>query len=200
MKQIILITAAILTLALSGFGQNKTISASEIVNQINSGKDVSIENATVIGNLDLTNLSNQINDSIYPENGKQAKVFSNKISQAVSFKNVKFTDKLNFFRKESNKTEIREYRVVFEKSVTFENCTFEKQTNFELTNFDGETSFANSIFKQKPLLIRIGLDKKPNLEGTIFEQGSIFQFTQNDSQINLSVADLQTLLKKLADR
>ena len=60
---------------------------------------------------------------------------------------MKFADKLNLFRKESDAKEIREYRVVFEKSAIFENCIFEKEVNFELTNFDSETSFANSIFR-----------------------------------------------------
>jgi Pentapeptide repeats (9 copies) len=200
MKNTFLILTMVLVSGFGVFGQGKTVSAIEIVNQINASKAVSIENATVVGDLDLTNLSNQTNDSIYPENGRTAKVFSNKISQPISFKNVKFSGNLSFFRKDSEDKEICEYRVVFEKSTNFENCVFEKQTNFELTNFAGEASFANSIFKQKPLLIRVGVEKSINLEGTIFEQGSVFQFTQNDIQINRSVAELQTILKRLADR
>jgi hypothetical protein len=196
MKKTILILTAILVSTYGIFGQTKTISAGEIVNQINSGKAISIENATVIGDLDLTSLTNQINDSVYPENGKTAKVFTGKVTEKVSFKNVTFAGNLNFFRKESDEKEIREYRVQFEKSVAFENCTFEKNVNFELTNFNEGVSFANSVLKNQPLFVRIGLEKFANLESVIFEQKAIFQFTQNNPRKVVSVSELEVILKK----
>lgn len=200
MKNTILILTVILISAFGIFGQTKTISANEIINQIISGKIVAIENATIIGDLNLTDLPNQINDAVYPEKGKTAKVFSGIIGQKVSFKNVIFSGNLNFFRKEADEKEIREYRVQFNETVAFENCKFEKDVNFELTNFFNGVSLANSVFKQKPLLIRVGIEKPVNLEGAIFEQGSIFQFTQKDSRINLSVSELQTFLKNSSTR
>lgn len=196
MKKTILILTVILVSVSSIFAQEKTISASEIINQINSGKAVSIESATVGGDLNLTNLPNQINDAVYPEKGKTARVFSGVIGQKVSFKNVIFAGSLNFFRKESDEKEIREYRVQFEKSVAFENCTFEKDVNFELTNFNNGISFAGSIFKKTPLFVRIGLEKSANLEAVIFERNAIFQFTQNNPRMTVSVSELETILKK----
>lgn len=196
MKNIILILTAILVSTSGVFGQSKTIPASEIVNQISSGKTVSIENATVGGDWDLTNLPDQINDAVYPEKGKTARVFSAVINQKISFKNVKFAGNVNFFRSESDKQEIREYRVQFKDAVAFENCVFEKGVNFELTNFDGGVSFANSIFKETPLFVRIGLEKTANLSGTIFEQNAVFQFTQNNPRKTVSVGELKIILKK----
>jgi hypothetical protein len=196
MKKTILILTAILVSTFGIFGQTKTISAGEIVNQINSGKAISIENATVIGDLDLTSLTNQINDSVYPENGKTAKVFTGKVTEKVSFKNVTFAGNLNLFRKELDEKEIREYRVQFEKSVAFENCTFEKNVNFELTNFNEGVSLASSVFINQPLLVRVGLEKFANLESVIFEQKAIFQFTQNNPRKVVSVSELEVILKK----
>jgi hypothetical protein len=196
MKKTILILTAILVSTFGIFGQTKTISAGEIVNQINSGKAISIENATVIGDLDLTSLTNQINDSVYPENGKTTKVFTGKVTEKVSFKNVIFAGNVNFFRKESDAKEIREYRVQFEKSVAFENCTFEKNVNFELTNFNEGVSLASSVFKNQPLFVRVGLEKFANLESVIFEQKAIFQFTQNNPRKVVSVSELEVILKK----
>jgi hypothetical protein len=187
----------ILLAACGVFGQQKTLRAEDLIAQIISGKAVIIENAVIVGDLDLTNLPNQINDAVYPEQEKTARVFSGIISQIISFKNVRFAGNVNLFRTTADEKEIREYRVQFKDAVSFENCTFEKEVNFGLTNFDGQTSFANSVFKQKPLFIRIGLNRAINFEGTIFEQNSIFQFTQADEKLILSVNELQNLIKKL---
>lgn len=194
------ILAVILISVCGVFAQEKTISANEIVAQFQSGKNVSIENAKVIGDLDLTNLPNQINDAIYPENGKTAKVFSSIFAQSVSFKNVKFAGNLIFFRKEESKQEIFEYRIQFKNTVKFENCSFEKNVNFELTNFDNGVSFSGSVFKEKPLFIRIGLEKTADFTGTIFEQNAIFQVTQNSKKMTLSAVELQKLLDNLKDQ
>ncbi|MCD9185849.1 MAG: pentapeptide repeat-containing protein [Pyrinomonadaceae bacterium] len=194
----IFIISAVIFISVCGvFAQEKTFSASEVAARFQSGKDISIENARIIGDLDLTNFPNQINDAVYREKGKTAKVFSSIFAQNVSFKNVKFAGNVIFFRKEENEKEIFEYRIQFKNTVKFENCTFEKDVNFELTNFDNGVSFAGSVFKQKPLFIRIGLEKSADFTGTVFEQKAVFQFTQNSGQKTLSAAELQELFDKL---
>lgn len=199
--KIFTISAVVLLISVCGvFAQEKSISANDITAQFQSGKSVAIENAEITGDLDLTNLPNRINDAIYPEKGKTAKVFSSIFPQTVSFKNVKFAGNIIFFRKEESEKDIYEYRVQFKNTVVFENCRFEKDVNFELTNFDNGVSFAGSVFKQKPLFIRIGLEKTADFQGTIFEQNAVFQFTQNTEKMTLTVEDLQKLLEKLKGR
>lgn len=196
MKNATTILTIIWVSALGVFAQTKTISADEVVKQIASGKTLAIENAIVGGDLDLTNLPERINDAVYSEKGKTARVFSAIINQTVAFKNVKFAGSVNFFRSESDAKEIREYRVQFKDAVAFENCAFEKAVNFELTNFDGGVSFANSVFKQTPLFVRVGLEKSFDLRGTIFERNAIFQLTQNNPRRTVSVVELETILRK----
>ena len=125
-----------------------------------------------------------------PEKNKTAKVFSAKITQPVTFKNIVFNGKVDFFRTESDAKEINEYRLVFADAVKFENCIFKEPADFELTNFDGSVSFANSIFKAKPSFIRVGLEKIPNFTNTIFESGSVFQNFQHEKPRNFSAAEL----------
>jgi hypothetical protein len=179
------------------YGQQKSLAAQEIIRQITAGQTVNIENAVITGELDLTALPNPINDAVYPEQGKTARVFSHEVKQSVTFSNVKFTGRFSLFRQTTTAKEIREDRVVFRQAVRFENCVFAQETDFTLANFEGEVSFANSVFQQKPLLVRIGLSRPANLDGAVFAQGSVFQFTQNDERRNLSVADLQSLMRQM---
>ena len=90
MKNIILSVAASLVLTTSLFGQSpsKTVSADEIVKQIEAGRKISYENVTVAGDFDLSKLSERKNDATYPEKGKTARVYSATISQSITFKNV----------------------------------------------------------------------------------------------------------------
>ena len=114
----------------------------------------------------------------------------------MTFRNVVFDGKLIFFRKAETDIEIKEYRVVFDKAVTFENCTFNQTADFELTNFNGGVSFANSTFKGKPSFVRIGLETTPNFTKTIFENGSIFKNFQNDVPRDLTAMELESVYRK----
>lgn len=181
----------------SAFAQtaSKTVAASEIIKQINQGGTINYENVTVTGDFDLSKLTNRTNDAVYPENGKTARVYSAKISSPVSFKNVVFSSKVDFFGKEETAAEIKEYRIVFADNVKFENCTFNEVADFELTNFEKDISFKNSVFKAKPSFIRVGLERIPDFSQTIFEKGSIFKNFQNDPEQNLTATNLESFYR-----
>lgn len=194
MQRIFLSLATVLVLSFSVFGQSsaKVVAASEIIEQFEKGGKIAYENVTIAGDLDLTNLPNRTNDAVYPEKNKTARVYSAKIAQPISFKNVVFNGKVDFFRKAENAQEISEYRLQFGSAVVFENCIFNQTVDLELTNFDAAVSFADSVFKAKPSFIRIGLQKTPDFTRTVFENGSIFKNFQADQPQNLSAAALST--------
>lgn len=192
MKNIFLTLIATLILISSAFGQtpSKTISAEKIIKQVEKGKKVSYENVIVTGDFDLSNLSKRTNDATYPENGKTARVYTATIKHPISFKNVVFTGNVDFFRKDEDAKEIKEYRISFADAVAFENCTFNLTADFELTNFDSGISFANSVFKVQPSFVRVGLQKKPDFTKTVFENGSLFKNFQSDETQNLTAEQL----------
>lgn len=196
--RMLLLTALISVFAGITFAQSnvKTISADEIIKQIEMGKIIHYSNVTVKNDFDLSKLTQRTNDAVYPEKDKTARVYSAFIKNPVTFKNVVFSGNVTFFRKEITANEIKEFRLVFADAVKFENCIFEGTTDFELTNFDADISFENSIFKQKPLFIRIGLTKTPVFTGTKFEQGSLFKNFQNDAPQNFSAEELKDFYEK----
>ncbi len=193
----VLFAAVVLLSSITGFAQNRlsVISATKLIEQIETSQTINYENVTIAGDFDLSKLSARTNDAVYPEKSKTARVFSAKVTQPVTFKNVVFDGKLVFFRKAETDHEIKEYRVVFDKAVTFENCTFNQTADFELTNFDGGVSFANSTFKGKPSFVRVGLEKTPNFTKTIFEKGSIFKNFQNDALRDLTAMELESVYR-----
>lgn len=194
----VLFVATILFSAINSFAQNRlsVVSATELVKRVETSQPISYENITIDGDFDLSNLSKRTNDAVYPEKSKTARVFSANVTQPIIFRNVVFNGKLDFFRRVETANEIKEYRVVFDKAVTFENCTFNQTTDFELTNFNGGVSFAHSRFKDKPSFVRVGLEKTPNFAKVIFENGSIFKNFQNDAPRNLTPTELETFYRE----
>ncbi len=201
MKPILIATAfAVLFIfsAVNGSAQNRpaVVSAAEIIKRFEKSQPVNYENVTISGDLDLSNLPVRTNDAIYPENGKTARVYATTVDQPITFRNVIFDGKLNFFRRSETNKEINEYRIVFERGVVFENCTFNETANFELTNFNGGVSFAGSTFNYKPSFVRVGLVSVPDLAKTTFANGSIFKNFQNDTPQNLSAPELKSFYQK----
>lgn len=174
-----------------GQQKTKTISADQIIKQIENNESVDYKDVIIKDDLDLTKISKRTNDSTYPENEKTARVYSLIIKKPVSFKNVIFSGKVKFFRKDINNNEINEYRTIFSEKVSFENCRFEDISDFELTNFDSDVSFKDSIFALEPLFVRIGLVKTPLFSGTKFLKGSIVKNFQYDKPLNFTSDELQ---------
>lgn len=185
---------AIIVLSSIGAYAQKKVSSAELISQIREGKNLSYENVTIIGDIDVSNFGNAIETGLYPENGKTVYVLSNFVRQPVSFKNCTFKGKLTFCYKTESSSEKREYRIEFTNDVTFQNCTFEKDADFELTNFDKAVSFEGSVFKEQPRFVRMGLNLKPNLDGLKLEKGCLFQFDQSKKEQVFTTQELNKII------
>ncbi|HRH50095.1 MAG TPA: pentapeptide repeat-containing protein [Panacibacter sp.] len=188
-----LFTAVIVCFTVSAYAQ-KEVSSVELINQISEGKNLSYENVTIIGDVDLSKLGNSTETGKYPENGKTVYVFTNFVKQPVSFKNCTFKGRLNLCHKTESSNEKKEYRVEFTEDVIFQNCTFEKVADFELTNFDKAVSFEGAVFKEQPRFVRMGLYQKPNLDGLQLAKGCLFQFDQSKKEQVFTTKELNKII------
>lgn len=188
-----LFAAVIVCFTVSAYAQ-KEVSYDELITQISQGKNLSYENVTIIGDIDLSKLGSGTETGKYPENGKTVYVLSNFVKQPVSFKNCTFKGRLVFCYKTENSNEKREQRVEFTDDVIFQNCTFEKAADFELTNFDKAVSFEGSVFKEQPRFVRMGLYQKPNLDGMKLDKGCLFQFDQSKKEQVFTTQELNKVI------
>ena len=90
-----LYAAVIVCFTVSAYAQ-KEVSYDELITQISQGKNLSYENVTIIGDIDLSKLGSGTETGKYPENGKTVYVLSNFVKQPVSFKNCTFKGRLVF--------------------------------------------------------------------------------------------------------
>ena len=127
----------------------KTVDAKDIMSAIKNGKDVSYENVTITGTLDLTFM-----DEKAPELPKKRKWYKNngsnsieeQIEVKVSFVNCVFDDNVFAYIHDEDS----EYTFIanFEDDVAFTNCTFKGNALFKYSDFERDADFSGSTFKQ----------------------------------------------------
>ena len=130
-----IITLLILTITTVTFSQ-KTVDASDILQDIKDGKAVSISNATINGILDLTYM-----DDALPKLPKRRKRWWNNggsnevnklIENKISFINCTFTDDVLAYIPDEDSGYT--FTADFEDVVIFKDCTFERKAMFKYSD------------------------------------------------------------------
>jgi hypothetical protein len=128
-----------------GFSQ-QTIAATEIMKDLRAGKDISISNATIVGNLDFTLMEEQIeklpSKRIPPKRNNTIKC---KVLSKVSFTNCIFKNHVLAYIPDGDNTGYT-FIADFEDDAIFQDCTFKRKALFKHSVFKKTASFAGSRF------------------------------------------------------
>lgn len=130
--------------ALQGFAQQK-VKASEIIALINDGKMVSLKDAIIEGELDLTDLKNREHGGhgLFFDYGDAIK---STVTAPLRFVNCTFQgDVLGYYHIDH---ENQTYAVDFREDVTFQHCTFLRASEFKYSEFDRKADFSESVFNE----------------------------------------------------
>jgi uncharacterized protein YjbI with pentapeptide repeats len=188
----------LLILLLCAFGTQvsaqKEITAKVIFEAIDKGQSANYQDVTIVGDLDLTELSNK-------KRIKRAKndfeEFKSTVEVSLSFKNCVFKgDFIAYKNLEDDKQKKvanvsiswgdgTTYTTDFEKSVVFENCTFEKKSEFKYSDFAEKASFIGTKFtqsanfkyadfKQEVIFAKCDFDEYANFKYSNFKQDADF--------------------------
>ena len=184
------LTAFVFTLLLTTtLSAQKTVNASDILNDIKQGKNVSYENVTIKGSLDMTYMDDKL-----PELPKRNKWFNNSgsntvketIEGSVSFVNCVFED--NVFAYIHDEDSKYTFVANFENDVKFENCIFKENALFKYSEFEGNTSFKGSEFKESSTFKYAKFDTKANFASTTFYEDATFKYTKFKNGVSFNNA------------
>ncbi|RNI31243.1 pentapeptide repeat-containing protein [Rufibacter latericius] len=177
-----------------------SVSAADIVAKISRGEAVSYQNATITGDLDLTQLQNKTLKKSEGEKGKHdSKEYISTVTAPVSFTNCTFKGKvLAYFNPNSLNGELSDvtigkgndevYNTNFEKDVRFEKCVFEQRTAFKYSEFKGDASFDGSTFKEEALFKYTKFAGKVDFERTDFAEVANFKYVKFPAKANFKSA------------
>jgi hypothetical protein len=170
----------------------KTIKANDILDDIKQGKNVSYDNLTIKGTLDMTFMDDKL-----PELPRRNKWFNNggnntvkeTIEGSISFVNCVFED--NVFAYIHDEDSKYTFVADFENDVTFENCTFKANALFKYSDFEGNASFKGSEFQENSTFKYAKFDSKANFANTIFNENATFKYTKFKNGVSFNNARFQ---------
>ena len=161
----------------------QTITAQEIMKDLQAGKDISISNATIVGNLDFTFMEEQIeklpSKRISP---KRNNTFKYTVLSKVSFTNCTFKNHVLAYIPDGDNTGYT-FIADFEDDAIFQDCMFERKALFKHAIFKKMTSFAGSRFYEDT-----------TFKHAIFENNGDFMSVISESEMTFKHA----IFKKLA--
>lgn len=158
-----------------------TVSASDIIEKINRNEAISYQNATITGDLDLTNLANR--REIREGNWGDSRQFLSVVAVPLSFKNCTFTGK--FLAYYTDKQDGRKllssnntvYNADFTEAVLIENCRFNDDAAFKYSNFNQQALFSENTFREEALFKYAKFRNGADFSGSTFRGYADFKYT-----------------------
>ena len=163
----------------------ETVPAFEIMNDIKSGKEISLKDVTITGDLDFTFMDDKQSD--LPKNAKWWKEGkTNKVEEtigvAISFVNCEFEgDVLAYIHLEKSGYT---FTADFDKNVTFKNCEFTENAMFKYSEFDNSANFKGSKFMRKSSFKYAEFDQMVSFSGAKFYDDANFKYTEFDEGVS----------------
>ncbi|HOZ31148.1 MAG TPA: pentapeptide repeat-containing protein [Bacteroidales bacterium] len=114
------------------------IPAKEIIKEINSGKDIYVENAVIEGDIDFRTLENPSKENM--------NIKCCYLEQSLCFINCTFTGKIIMSGAGNEQDFIK---TCFVRGLSLKNCIFKSEIIASNCEFRGVTDFSNSIFESK---------------------------------------------------
>ena len=170
----------------------QTVKASDIIKDIKSGKNVSYENVTITGILDMTPMEEKL-----PELPKKRRWYNNggsnsfdtKIEGTVLFTNCVFEDDVYAYihDEDSGYTFVAD----FENDVKFANCTFKGQALFKYSDFSESADFRGSKFYERSTFKYAKFSENVSFANTEFKEDAVFKYSHFRDGVSFNNAKFQ---------
>jgi hypothetical protein len=166
----------------------QSVSATQIMEDIQDGKDISYEGVTINGILDFTYMDAKIDD--LPRRSKWWNSSSNEVDESIevviSFVNCTFDDDVLAYIHDDPTGYT--FTADFERRVTFKNCEFTRKAMFKYSEFDDDVSFEDSKFRRASTFKYAEFDDFADFSGTTFNDDAIFKYSEFDSGVSFANA------------
>lgn len=176
---------SIVAAPLTSFSQ-KSVEASQIIEQIRRGESISIEDAVITGDLDFTFYFEKKYEDQYSrkkENWNDNSV-KEMISGKIVFVNCVFRDGVLAYihDEKTNYTFIAS----FENTVVFQNCIFEKESDFKYSSFEETADFNGSVFEEEALFKYAKFQDYADFGNSKFDDDANFKYAKFQEGLNFS--------------
>ncbi len=163
------------------YGQ-QTIQAQDIVDALKAGQDVSYENVTVTGIMDLTAYAEKA-ATLPKRKGYNGNEVENHIKGNIRFKNCRFDDHVYAYFNDDNISHTKgnsKYTFItnFRGDVIFEDCEFEKRAWFKYSDFSEKAVFTGTSFNGSSTFKYAEFPEYADFAGTTFDDDNTFKYAK----------------------
>ncbi len=171
--------ALLLCLFIGQLNAQSVVQATDIMEALKRGEDVSYTNATIQGKLDFTLMDEKMRDlpvkrRWWKDGGDNT--VNEIVESKISFVNCTFEDDVIAYYHD----ERSEYTFTadFERDVKFEQCNFKGDAMFKYSNFEGDAIFAGSTFDDETTFKYAEFEYIADFSKTLFDEDAIFKYTK----------------------
>ena len=167
----------------------RTIKASDIMNDVKNGKNITYKNVTIDGTLDFTFMDEKLPNLPRRKrwwNNNGSNEIKKRIDSKISFENCVFTDHvLAYIPDEASGYT---FTASFDNDVRFTNCTFEGKAMFKYSKFERNTSFEGSKFEDDSTFKYAEFDKEISFTNTLFKEPATFKYAKFRNHVSFAKA------------
>jgi len=185
-QSIFLIQLLFIAVFFTSFAQlakaQSTVDATEILQRMKSGENISYENVTIVGVMDMTSAKEELPNLPRRKSYKDNQVKS-KLSGDIKFVNCTFEDHVYayFHDKGMDHTDgnsVYTFTVNFDGDVTFKDCTFKERAWFKYSAFEEDSDFSGSQFEGSTTFKYSKFPERTSFANTVFEDDNTFKYTE----------------------
>ncbi|MEL7159395.1 MAG: pentapeptide repeat-containing protein [Bacteroidota bacterium] len=159
----------------------QSIDASEVIAMIDDGKEVSLNNVTIKGDLDFTKVADRERDN--NKNWGKQPSYRCHVRSRVSFTDCVFEGEVvGYLNTKDGKWNLggdngELYNADFHETVAFKACTFREKVNFKYTRFYEGADFSESRFGDPTVFKYTRFDEYANFSRVRMAQKVTFKYT-----------------------
>ncbi|GAB3175341.1 pentapeptide repeat-containing protein [Telluribacter humicola] len=203
--------ALVAMLAVSATAQS-TLSAKEIIQNVDRKYAVEVSNKTIEGDLDLTDLSNK---ELKKRGNMDTREYKSRVEVPLTFRNCTFKGDVLAYKVVDKDGKRRSllgsvmnndsdnqtlYTADFKEAVIFENCTFEGLAEFKYSDFAENVSFADSKFRHSANFKYAKFNEGARFANANFTDSANFKYAKFSDEANFANTRInQTADFKYAD-
>lgn len=168
------------------------INASEIEQRMKAGDDVSYENVTIVGVLDMTSAREKLPD-LPRKSSWGGDNIESKLRGDISFINCTFEDHVYAYFNDKNIDHTpgnSEYTFIahFDGDVKFKDCDFKKRAWFKYSEFDEASDFSGTQFEGSSTFKYADFPERTSFANTIFEDENTFKYAEFSEYVSFENA------------
>ena len=185
-----------LTLATSSMAALESMPASDVLLRIDTEAPITIQNATIQGDLDFTQLRRKTPGGSYGGRVGMVKEFYTKLKAPLVLEDCVIDGSIITFREDRRRLLLKEFFVAFDASLTLRRCRITGPVTFERLTFYDRLVIEDCEFEDQVTVNQVRFSKTPEVSGNTLHKGLVNERSNWDEESGSLKGGNQELAKK----